>query len=316
MNLSEILAPELEKLNQLIYSHYQSTDIPLIKEVVQHLINAGGKRIRPLLIFAFCKMFNNNNIKSVNAAASIELIHTATLLHDDVIDGATMRRDIPTANNLWGNKISILVGDYLFTIASKCAIACDDQRVLDIVTDAISVITQGEIQQLLNISNLQLTYEEYLQVISAKTAKLFAAAGHIAATLNGIPDQSLLDFGQAFGMAFQIVDDVIDYQENSGKRIGQDFYDGKVTLPVIIAYQQANDNEKIFWQRCFQEQDIHPGDLNQAIEYLQRYNAIEQALEVAANYTDKCYKVMNDLPSSQTNSALYKMVKDMLVRSR
>ena len=312
MILQELLKDDLKKLNDLIVSYYQCSNITLLHKVVENLIYAGGKRIRPLLTLVLCKIFNYTDSNAVNAAAAIELIHTATLLHDDVVDEADMRRGVKTAKNIWGNKTSILVGDFLLSVAFKCAISCNHSQVLRILSDATLIIAEGEIQQLINVNNLELTREEYLGVISAKTAKLFEAACAISAHLIKRDDKLLSEFGYSLGIAFQIIDDIIDYQGNTGKDIGKDFYNGKVTLPVIIAYQEANSTERQFWQRCIKDKEIHTGDLEQAIEYLHKHEAIKRSLEIAKTYTDKCHHIMTTFPQCEATNILYKTIQAMI----
>lgn len=314
MELQKLLSQELKELNQVIISHYQNTNIKLIQQVAENLIESGGKRIRPILTLALCKIFNYNSYHSISAAAAIELIHSATLLHDDVVDEANMRRGKDTAKKIWGNKTSILVGDFLFSVAFQCAISCKNQLILQIISDATSVIAEGEMKQLLHTNNLRLTHKEYLEIISAKTAKLFEAACSIASALSSADGTLLAEFGHSLGMAFQITDDAIDYQPGSGKDIGKDFYSGKVTLPLIIAYQQATPNEKFFWEKCISEQKENT--LDEAIHYLHKHNALAKSLEVAESYLKRCYSIITNFPPCETTTALYLLIKSIVSRSK
>ena len=313
VNLSKILESDLADLDRIITKHYRNTRTELIQKVVKNLIFSGGKRIRPILTLALSKLFNYYDKNVINAAAAIELIHTATLLHDDVVDEANMRRNRRTAKNIWGDKTSILVGDFLLSAAFNSAISTNSMEVLTILSRATLVIAEGEVKQLINVSNIELEYDDYIDVISAKTAKLFEAACEISAILAGQDINLWAKFGHSFGMAFQIVDDVIDYNSNTGKDYGNDFYNGKVTLPIILAYKHANYMEKQFWRESIITKNHH--NLDKAIDQLEKYDALNRSLELASKYTDICIDIIEKMPHSEIKSSLHDLVKISICRS-
>ncbi|MBQ4874800.1 MAG: polyprenyl synthetase family protein [Rickettsiaceae bacterium H1] len=310
LTLQKLLKPEFDRLNEVIAGHYENTGIPLIREVTENLVLAGGKRIRPLLTLILAKLFGCNHPGTIDAAAAIELIHTATLLHDDVVDEADTRRGNKTAKKLWGNKASILVGDFLLSAAFNSAISCNSGKVLTILSRATSVIAQGEVKQLMNIGKIDLTREEYSAVILAKTAELFAAACGFAATLAGEETEIWEEFGRSFGTAFQIRDDVIDYRRGSGKDFGNDFFNGKVTLPVIIACEQANYVEKKFWQESITKKKNQ--DLTAAIKQLEKYGALNESMKLARNYTENCTRIIEKLPNSELKNSLSGLIESII----
>lgn len=310
LSLNALLEAELLQLNKVIAGHYKDTKIDLIHKVVENLILSGGKRIRPILTLALCKLFNETDERCINAAAAIELIHTATLLHDDVVDDADMRRDARTAKKIWGNKTSILVGDFLLSAAFNCATSCDDMSILRILSDATLVIAEGEVKQLINVNNIHLSYSEYLTIISSKTAKLFEAACSIAAILTKNNVSLFAKFGHALGMAFQIVDDVKDYNSSSGKDRGKDFANSKVTLPIIIAYQESNEQEKVFWQNCIVNQENQ--DLEQAIDLLKAYGAFNKSLIIAQDHISICEGLIKVLPMHRIKALLSELIQSII----
>ena len=253
--LQDALAAKLADVNSLITSRMESENAPRIPEVTDHLIGAGGKRLRPMLTLATAAAYGYTGADDAKLAAAVEFIHTATLLHDDVVDESARRRGRPTANLLWDNKSSVLVGDYLFARSFQLMVETDSLRVLDILANAAAVIAEGEVLQLSVAQNLATTEETYLKVIRGKTAALFAAATEAGAVVAGAPDDQVRafhDYGDALGIAFQIVDDLLDYGGATaalGKNVGDDFRERKITLPLIRAVAAGNDEERTFWSR-------------------------------------------------------------------
>ncbi len=307
LHLHNLLKPELKQLEQAITAHYKATNIKLIQQVVENLFFSGGKRMRPILMFLLAQLLNYTKPNIVPAAAAIELIHTATLLHDDVVDDADMRRGAQTARSIWGNKTSILVGDFLLSSAFNSAIKCNNHKVLEILSEATLIIAEGEVQQLINVGNIFLTYEDYMEVISAKTAKLFSASCAIVAALTEQNITVWEQFGHSLGMAFQVVDDVIDYQKHSGKDYAKDFHNSKVTLPVIIAYQQSNHSEQALFGKMFQEGEK---DIATAIKQIEKYDGFKEALKVAHKHINQCNEIVN---THSENSETQKLLSQLLM---
>ncbi|UQY79955.1 Octaprenyl diphosphate synthase [Candidatus Hepatincola sp. Av] len=300
-NLSQVLAKDLQAVNELILTKMDS-DVPLISQIAQHLIKAGGKRIRPLLTILAYKMFsNNNNNKYLLIAACVEFIHSATLLHDDVVDENESRRSIPTSNHIWGNKSSVLVGDFLFSKAFELMVATESLEVLQILSRASSVIAQGEVLQLMEINNIHLSLATYNKIIYSKTASLFGAATQVGALIAGADMQdvqTILKFGENLGMVFQITDDVLDYQSQDnilGKSIGTDFKEGKITLPIILLLQKANENEKSFLVRTFQEVKQKPEDFQELLTYLNKYDVFAEIQNIKKDYMDQTLTLMKSI---------------------
>ncbi|HKK36595.1 MAG TPA: polyprenyl synthetase family protein, partial [Paracoccaceae bacterium] len=241
-----LCADDLERVNALIADRMASEHAPRIPEVTRHLVEAGGKRLRPLLTLAAARLCGCKGDAHVKLAATVEFIHTATLLHDDVVDESAQRRGRPTANLLWDNKSSVLTGDYLFARAFQLMVETDNLRVLGILSDAAATIAEGEVMQLATAGNLATGEAAYLRMIHGKTAALFAAATEVGAVIAGEPEpriDALRDYGRTLGMAFQIVDDLLDYggaAASMGKDVGDDFREGKVTLPVLLAWEAGD----------------------------------------------------------------------------
>ena len=257
--LADTLASEMDAVNALIRTRMTSQHAPRIPEVTAHLVEAGGKRLRPMLTLAAAKMCGYEGNDHIKLAATVEFIHTATLLHDDVVDESGQRRGRPTANLLWDNKSSVLVGDYLFARSFQLMVETGSLRVLDILANAAATIAEGEVLQMTAASDLKTTEEIYLQVVRGKTAALFSAAtevGGVIADRDAEQVQALFDYGDALGIAFQIADDLLDYQgyaTATGKNVGDDFRERKLTLPVIKAVAQATDEERAFWVRTIEK---------------------------------------------------------------
>ncbi len=287
--LQSLIADDLHKVNEVILS-LTGSRADLIPQLSNHLIASGGKRLRPILKLLTARLCGYQGASHINLAASVEFIHTATLLHDDVVDESQLRRNVPTANNVWGNKASILVGDFLFSQSFKLMVQEKSLRSLEILSHASAVISEGEVMQLMAVSNVSASEEVYLQIIQAKTAELFAAACQIGAVVADRPEaeeKALRDYGMYLGVAFQMVDDALDYsakQEELGKTVGDDFREGKATLPVILAYARGTKEERAFWERTMQECNQQAGDLEQAISLIEQHGTVRHTLEEAKRY--------------------------------
>ena len=314
-----LLKKEMDDVNLLIEKRLQSK-VSLIPEIAKHLIYSGGKRLRPLLTLASAKLCHYSGSSDILLAAAVEFIHTATLLHDDVVDQSDLRRGKPSANAIWGNKPSVLVGDFLFSRSFELMVEADSMEVLGVLSKASSQIAEGEVAQLLTTHNLATTQADYLHVIESKTAQLFAAATRIGPILAGLDPKKKNDlekFGLYLGIAFQLVDDVLDYKTDDpllGKKKGNDFAEGKVTLPVILAYQQGNDVERKFWSRTFEKVEIEPEDLNQAIAYFEKYNALQKSLDLASDYKDKALSYLDNFDESPIRNALVQLTQFVVER--
>lgn len=287
-----------------------SQDVPLINDIARHIIAAGGKRLRPALTIA-CAMLcgYTSGPRHIHLAAAVELIHTATLLHDDVVDESTLRRGDQTANAIWSNQASVLVGDFLLSRAFQLMVSDGSLEVLRVLSDASATISQGEVLQLMASGDPSIPEERYLQVISAKTATLFEAACQIGGIIveNQTQQMALAAFGQHLGMAFQLVDDALDYAADTatlGKEVGDDFREGKITLPVLIAYHAGNKAQREFWQRVLEERDQHEGDLALAISYMKEHRAIQLTVERAAQYCERAQKALDIFPNCPIRASL------------
>lgn len=287
--IATAFSKDMEAVNTLILDHIGS-DVPLVKQIASYLISAGGKRIRPLLTLCFSKLCGDVTLASQQLAAAVEFIHTATLLHDDVVDESDQRRGKASANEAFDNKAPILVGDFLFSRSFQLMVAADNMQALAILADASAVIAQGEVLQLSVLGQLDLPRETYFKVLEGKTAALFAAAcesGALVAGANTDQQKAAKDFGLNLGLCFQIIDDVIDYRESSaktGKSQGDDFREGKITLPVFIAYEQGDTNEKAFWKRVMSDHNQTNEDLSTALAYLKKHDALELSMNIAREF--------------------------------
>ena len=287
--LAQLLGSELECVNRLIVERMQSS-AALIPQLAGHIIAGGGKRLRPMLTLGCARLCKYSGSRHIGLAAAVEFIHTATLLHDDVVDASDLRRGRDTANALWGNKPAILVGDFLFSRSFELMVADGSLRILEILSRASSIIAEGEVLQLRTQNDLETTETVYLEVVQAKTAELFAAASRIGAVLAARPseEEAALDrFGRSLGIAFQLVDDMLNFsarQTEFGKSIGDDFREGKVTLPILLAFARGDEAERVFWRRALEEMDQRPGDLEHAIELIERRGALAETLLRARGY--------------------------------
>jgi octaprenyl-diphosphate synthase len=308
--LAAWLAQDMDLVNGLIRTRMASEHAPRIPEVTAHLVEAGGKRLRPLLTLAAARMCGYDGPFHVHLAATVEFIHTATLLHDDVVDESARRRGRPTANLLWDNKTSVLVGDYLFSRSFQLMVETGSLRVLDILANASATIAEGEVLQLTAAQDLATTEGVYLQVVRGKTAALFSAATEVGGVIAGADERhvrALFDYGDALGVAFQIVDDLLDYGGTVaaiGKNPGDDFRERKLTLPVIKAVAQADATERAFWTRTIAKGDQQDGDLAQAMAIMARHGAMEAARQDALAWAAKARTAIGLLPAHELRDML------------
>ena len=282
--LTALVESDMDRVNQTIVPNMQS-DVALIPQLAGYLIASGGKRLRPLLTLASARLCGlTQGDEAINLATSVEFIHTATLLHDDVVDDSSLRRGAASANAVWGNKASVLVGDFLYSRAFQLMVADRNLATLKTLADASAVIASGEVAQLTTANDLGTNHRDYLDVIEAKTAALFAAACQVGAEAARAPEaeiEALRTYGHNLGMAFQLIDDALDYsadQEKLGKSVGDDFAEGKVTLPVLLAYEQGDADEQDFWRRTIERLDQNDGDLDRAKALIARHDAIAARL--------------------------------------
>ncbi len=307
--LARMLGDEMGAVTALIAERMASRHAPRIPEITAHLVDAGGKRIRPLLTLAVARMCGYSGTDHIRLAATVEFIHTATLLHDDVVDESGKRRGRPTANLLWDNKSSILVGDYLFSRAFQLMVEVGSLRILDILANASATIAEGEVLQLTAAQDLSTTEEIYLQIVRGKTAALFSAATEVGGVLAGLGDdavRALHTYGDALGVSFQIVDDYLDYggTEALGKNTGDDFRERKLTLPVIKAVARGDAQEREFWARTIGKGDQRDGDLKQAMDLLERHRALSDTRQEALDWAGKAKTALEDLPDHPIRNML------------
>jgi len=318
--LHGLTAPDLEAVNTEILAHLQSP-VGMIPDLAGHLVNAGGKRIRPMLTLAVARLFDYEGACHIKLAAAVELIHGATLLHDDVVDASILRRGAKTANSIWGNKESVLVGDFIFSRAFELMVAVGNLRVLQILSNASGVIAEGEVLQLSTQKNITATYEMYIAVVESKTAALFAAATQAGAVIAGRSareQEALKNYGRNLGVAYQLVDDALDYagyEATMGKSVGDDFREGKMTLPVIYAIERARDEEKPFWRRVISNSRQEPGDLEQARQLMLRDNAIADTIICAKKYAVLAVDNLSDAPQNAYSAALVELVEASISRT-
>lgn len=311
--LAAALDTEMQAVNALIIKRMESP-VALIPQVAAYLIAAGGKRIRPLLTLACTEIYGGNITRAHGLATSVEFIHSATLLHDDVVDESTQRRGKDSANMVFGNQASVLVGDFLFARAFQLMTEDGSLDVLHILSDAAAIIAQGEVLQLANTGNIETSMDHYLGIIKAKTAALFAAAcqvGPVIAAKDKYAAQAMAEYGLNLGIAFQIADDALDYDggaEKLGKTIGDDFREGKMTAPVILSLTQATLEERAFWTRTIGEKNQNDDDLHQAQTILRKHNAIEKSLILAEDYGEKARLALAEAPDHPLRAILDELV--------
>jgi len=317
--LSHHLADDMEAVNALIRERMASRHAPRIPEVTRHLVEAGGKRLRPLLTLASARLCGYGGPYHVHLAATVEFIHTATLLHDDVVDESERRRGRPTANLLWDNKSSVLVGDYLFSRSFQLMVETGSLEVLDILANASATIAEGEVLQLTAAQDLGTDEATYLQIIRGKTAALFAAATEVGGVIAGADAatvKALRDFGDALGISFQIVDDLLDYWGTSGigKNRGDDFRERKLTLPLIKAVAGADEEERAFWVRVIEKGDQRDGDLEHALTLLERHGALERTRAEALSWAARARESLALLPEGPIRPMLENLTDYVVAR--
>ncbi|MDJ0512065.1 MAG: polyprenyl synthetase family protein [Methyloceanibacter sp.] len=307
--LFALVEEDMARVNQFILDKARS-DVDLIPELARHLIDSGGKRLRPMLTIAASKLCGYEGEGHQWLAAAVEFMHTATLLHDDVVDESSLRRGKTTARLLWGNEASVLVGDYLLGQSFKMMVDVGSLGALRILSDAAAVIAEGEVMQLITANNTDTTEDDYLAVIEAKTAALFAAAAEVGAVIAERPKSeaaALRSFGRNLGVAFQLVDDALDYsgeQSELGKSVGDDFRDGKITLPVVLSYRRGSAEERTFWERTLKQGEIGDADLQTAINLITKHNALADTMERARHYGAIARDALAIFPDGNVKSAL------------
>lgn len=318
--LSGLIAPELKAVNKEIVKRMHSP-VSLIPELAGHIIAAGGKRLRPMLTLAASKLCGYEGSRQILLATCIEFIHTATLLHDDVVDESDLRRGMESANALWGNQASVLVGDFLFSRSFELMVEDGSLEVLGLLSSASSILAEGEVLQLMTANDTQTSEKAYLDVIESKTAILFAAACELGAIVGERPNterEALRIYGQNLGVAFQVIDDVLDYQakeEQLGKTIGDDFREGKVTLPIILAFSRGTDEERDFWRRTIEDLSQTSSDLAHAQSLLQKHGALDDSIERARHYSSIAKDALGLFPESETKQALLDVVDFCIERA-
>ncbi|TWG89616.1 octaprenyl-diphosphate synthase [Mesorhizobium sp. J18] len=311
--LMELTAPDMARVNELILSKAGS-DVELIPQIARHLISSGGKRLRPMVTLAAAQMFGYSGDGHVKLATSVEFMHTATLLHDDVVDESNMRRGRETARTVWGNQASVLVGDFLLGQAFRMMVDVGSLEALDILSSAASVIAEGEVMQLGVSKNLDTTEDEYLTVIKAKTAALFSAAaevGPVIAEASRNDRAALRSYGTNLGLAFQLVDDALDYGGTTselGKNVGDDFREGKVTLPVILSYRRGSAEERDFWKRAIENAETDDAALEKAIGLMARHGAIGDTIGRARHFGEIARDALAPLKDTPQKTALLDVI--------
>jgi octaprenyl-diphosphate synthase len=318
--LVELVAPDMQRVNAQILSRTGS-DVTMIPEVANHLISSGGKRLRPMLTLAMASLTGYAGDGHIKLAAAVEFMHTATLLHDDVVDESDMRRGRPAARKLWGNEASVLVGDFLLGQAFKMMVEVGSMRALDILSTAAAIIAEGEVMQLGAAKNTATTEDEYLAVIRAKTAELFAAACEVGPALTNRPKAEAAacrSFGMNLGIAFQLVDDALDYGGKSaklGKNIGDDFREGKITLPVVLSFRRGTESERGFWTRALERGEITDADLDTAVGLMVKHRALEDTITRAQHYGSIARDALALFPDSEMKRALEAAVEFCTART-
>jgi octaprenyl-diphosphate synthase len=318
--MMQLVAADLNHVNSVILERMQS-DIVLIPELAGHLIAGGGKRMRPMLTLACARLLDYGGARHHKLAAAVEFIHTATLLHDDVVDGSGLRRGKRTANIIWGNPASVLVGDFLFSRSFELMVEDGSLKVLRILSRASSIIAEGEVNQLTAQRRIETGEEQYLEIISAKTAALFAAACRIAAVVaerDETVERALDTYGRNLGIAFQLIDDAIDYASDAatmGKGVGDDFRDGKVTLPVILAYARSNDADRSFWREAIEGRRTSDEDLAEATRLLHEHGAIDDTIARARHFGQRAIDALGAFPHGKAKAALIEAVEFAISRA-
>jgi len=318
--LIALVRADMERVNAMILSRTGS-DVTMIPEVANHLISSGGKRLRPMLTLATANLTGYRGVGHIKLAAAVEFMHTATLLHDDVVDESELRRGKATARMVWGNEASVLVGDFLLGQAFKMMVEVESLRALEILSSAAALIAEGEVMQLAAAKQLDTTEDAYLAVIRGKTAELFAAACEVGPVLAGRPEAEAAacrSFGMNLGIAFQLVDDALDYggsKARLGKNVGDDFREGKITLPVILAFRRGGADEREFWRRALESGETSDAELEQALAALRRHGALDDTIERARHYGAIAKDALALFPDSDAKRALLDVVDFCVARA-
>ena len=312
--LMALVRDDMARVNEIILDKARS-DVDLIPELARHLIDSGGKRIRPMLTIAAAKLCGYKDTGHVKLAASVEFMHTATLLHDDVVDESDLRRGKIAARLLWGNEASVLVGDFLLGQAFKMMVEVGSMGALRVLSNAAVIIAEGEVFQLSVSKNTATTEAEYMSVIDAKTAALFSAAAEVGGIIAERPAEeqaALRSYGRNLGLAFQLIDDALDYsgeQAKLGKSVGDDFREGKITLPVVLAFRRGGEDERAFWRRTLEENEPGEGDLERAIALMRKSGALEDTIGKARHYGAMACEALAIFPEGREKSALLDAVE-------
>ena len=315
----QLVTGDMDLVNEAIVGRMKS-DIPLIPELAGHLIAGGGKRMRPMLTLASARLLGYDGARHYGLAAAVEFIHTATLLHDDVVDGSDMRRGKRTANLIWGNPASVLVGDFLFSRSFELMVEAGSLKALKILSNASAVIAEGEVNQLTAARRVELGEDRYLEIIDAKTAALFAAACRIAAVVAERPEgeEAALDaYGRNLGIAFQLVDDAIDYTSDAGtmgKDAGDDFREGKMTLPVILAYARGDAEQRAFWKDAVEGRRDSDADFAHAVDLVRATRAVDDTIARARHYGQRAIEALGVFPAGAAKDAMIEAVEFAVAR--
>ncbi len=319
--LARLVGDDLADLDALLARRLASAREPLIGEVARHLVDAGGKRIRPLLTLATARASGYRGRLHLNLAAAVELLHSATLLHDDVVDASALRRGETAAHVIWGNKTSILVGDFLFSRSFELMVECGSLPVLETLAKAAATIAEGEVMQLSTAHDLDLEDDRYLAVLRAKTAAMFGAAAEVGALIAGCETAHVAafrEYGLALGTAFQLADDALDYdgtERDTGKGVGDDFAEGKATMPALVAYRSGDPEARRFWRRTIVEGDRREGDLAKALDLARRAGAAEATRDMARSHAGEARSIVLAVPPSPIRDSLAGLA-DYAVRRR
>ncbi len=319
--LPSAIKDDLEAVQHLIKQRSNSNLVARINDVLDHILSGGGKRIRPILTLSSARLLNYKGVQHLDLAAAVEFVHTATLVHDDVVDESQKRRGKLAANFLWDNKTAVLVGDYLFARSFQLMVASGSLRSLEVLSDASATIAEAEVLQLVKQNDPTMTEEDYFTIAKGKTAALFSAStsvGGIIADGTESQIQALFKFGEALGIGFQIMDDLLDYQGaplTMGKNVGDDFREGKVTLPIIYALKLATDEERTFWLNAFQSKNVRDEDLTKGLDILEKRGVLKQVRQVAWSWADKAKDQLAIFPDNGIKQFLNELVDFSVNRS-
>jgi octaprenyl-diphosphate synthase len=317
----DLISEDLKQVEQQFRINLES-DVPLIQKVGDYVLASGGKRIRPAMLLLAARLCNYKGDQAVYLASVVEFIHTATLLHDDVVDSATLRRGQAAANTLWGNEASVLVGDFLFSKSFSLMVAAGNLDILRVMSRATTIIAEGEVMQLLYTGDIDLTEDQYIEVISSKTAILLSAASQCGAILGGadpVQEKALADFGMQLGIAFQLMDDILDYtasEDEFGKSIGHDLEEGKMTLPLIHALRNCTAEEREMVSAVVAADELADDDFKKVSALVERYDGIGFTLTAARKCIDACLETLSNFPASQCKEALAELAEYVIIRSK